>query len=259
MSPRVTILMYHRLSEAVVDPKEAIYTVSPLAFREHLQILADEGRPVIGMDRFLGGSYPDGATILTFDDGAKSDFELALPALEARGFEAAFFVNPATLDRRGFLSWKELDSLRAAGMHVGSHGLDHQSFDDLGPEELERQLVESKAALENRLSIEITTLALPGGSGAESAPSLARRLGYRAILGSDPAVAEEKHAATLLPRFAVRRFDSPATIRGLVRQELLPRIQAKARYHALRSLKSILGRRIYEGVRRLGAERREGA
>jgi hypothetical protein len=88
---------------------------------------------------------------------------------------------------------------------------------------------------------------------------MARRLGYRAVLGSEPALAETRHAATLLPRFAVRRSDSEARILGLVRQEILPRIRAKARYHTLQSAKAVLGRRLFEGARRLGTERRESA
>ncbi len=259
MSPRATILMYHRLSESVVYPKEAIYTVSPRDFREHLRILTEEGRPVVGLPHLLDGSYPDGAVVLTFDDGCKSDIEVALPALQERGFESAIFVNPATLGREGFLSWSDLETLRDAGMHVGSHGLDHRLLDDLSEEELERQLAESRRALEDRLRIEVTTLALPGGSGADRAPLVARRMGYRSILGSEPALAERRHASTLMPRFPVRRSDSKERIRGLVRQEILPRLSAKARYHAIRGVKAVLGRRLYGEVRRLGSSLRGSA
>jgi peptidoglycan/xylan/chitin deacetylase (PgdA/CDA1 family) len=224
-----------------------------------MALLADSGRPVVAIGQLMEGSFPDGAVVLTFDDGCASDLSVALPVLRSHRFPAAFFVNPATIGRNGFLTWRELEALTAAGMHVGSHGLDHRLFDDMTTVELEHQLVESKVRIEERLGIPVTTLALPGGSGVRRAPELARRIGYRSVLGSVPALASKPHLARLLPRFAVRRPDSIERVRGLVRGERIPLLRARARYSLLRRIKALTGRRIFDRARRMVREMRASA
>lgn len=253
--PRAAILMYHRLSDEIFDPEEARYTISPAAFREQMASLAADGRPVLSVDALLERDFADGAVVLTFDDGCASDASTALPVLESHGFPAAFFVSPAKVGRSGFLSWDDLETLRDSGMHIGSHGLDHRLFDDMEAKELERQLSESKRWLEDRLGSRVTTIALPGGSGGRRAPAVARRLGYRSVLGSFPALARPAHASTLLPRFAVRRTDSVARVRALIRQEPLPLARARARYLLLRGIKSVVSRRVFDRASRaIGSE-----
>ncbi|HEU0304987.1 MAG TPA: polysaccharide deacetylase family protein [Gaiellaceae bacterium] len=81
------------------------------------------------------------------------------------------------------LGWPELRSLAARGVAVGSHTRDHavlhEGQDD---DEVVAQLESSKAAIEERLSIECRHLAFPHGHPRDvsrAAVEAARRAGYR--------------------------------------------------------------------------------
>ena len=244
-----TVLMYHRLSDVEVDPEEGDYVVSPASFEAQMSRLAADGRDVAGLTAVLEGTCGPGAVVLTFDDGCDSDARVALPILRRFGLTAAFFVNPARVGDAGRLSWDEVGALLAAGMHVGSHGLDHTLLDGLSEAELERQLGESKRILETRLGVPIETLSLPGGSGGERALAVARQVGYRLVFGSQPG----RLGAPLpfcAPRFAVRRGLGLGGFSALVAQDPRSRWVQTLRYRAMRLMRGALGTERYARLRR---------
>lgn len=243
---KATVLMYHRLGDSVVLEDEAFYTVSPGRFEEQMKAILDAGHRVLGAEEIADAGLSEGAVVLTFDDGSSSDFEIALPALRSLGLTATFFVNPARVGEKHFMSWEQIAALASAGMSVGSHGLDHRSFDGLPPAELERQLAGSKAILEERLGLPIEFLSLPGGSGEKTVPSLARRLGYKLVFGSLPAPLEG--GEEVLPRFAIRRHVTAASVLALVRHRPLRLAWEKTRYRALRTARA-LSRGLYQRMR----------
>ena len=64
----------------------------------------------------------------TFDDGNKSDVEIALPILLQRRARAKFFVLAGRVGSPGFLDSTDLRTLIDAGMEIGLHGFDHVSW-----------------------------------------------------------------------------------------------------------------------------------
>jgi peptidoglycan/xylan/chitin deacetylase (PgdA/CDA1 family) len=77
------------------------------------------------------------------------------------------------------LGWPELERLREAGWEVGSHTTTHALLPDLGDTELERELADSRAAIEKRLG-SCETLAYPYGRADDRTAAAAARAGYRA-------------------------------------------------------------------------------
>ena len=73
-------LNFHGIGDPArpLEPGEARYWISTARFTDIL-------------DRVMAQPNP-GAYFLTFDDGNLSDHEIALPALRARGLDAAVFV-----------------------------------------------------------------------------------------------------------------------------------------------------------------------
>src|SRR4051812_25578445 len=65
---------------------------------------------------------------ITFDDGNASDVEHALPALQARGLKATFFVVAGRLGEPRFLDAADVKALAAAGMTIGCHGMRHRPW-----------------------------------------------------------------------------------------------------------------------------------
>jgi peptidoglycan/xylan/chitin deacetylase (PgdA/CDA1 family) len=64
-----------------------------------------------------------GAISLTFDDGMRSQVEIAVPRLEERGFRGTFYLNPRGDDWQDRLAaWQPV---QAAGHEIGNHTIAH--------------------------------------------------------------------------------------------------------------------------------------
>ncbi len=121
---------------------------------------------------------------ITFDDGNLSDHDIALPALQARGLTARFFVLTGRIGQAGSLDADHIRTLQAAGMAIGSHGVDHVVWAKLDAAALEHELASSKAALEAICGHEITEAGIPFGRYHRGVLKHLRRAGYRTAWSS---------------------------------------------------------------------------
>lgn len=117
----------------------------------------------------------------TFDDGFRECYSMIAPVLEEFGVNAAFFINPNFADGddhyiQNFtenvvlspgkfpMNWKEIKELYDRGHVIGAHTLDHYMInnnDDMV--ELNRQIVDCKSVIENKLSAPCDYFAFPYG------------------------------------------------------------------------------------------------
>ncbi len=251
---RASVLMYHRLADRPFDPEEGDYVLPAGLFARQLDLLAALGRAVFLPSASSGDAVPDGSVMLTFDDGCESDFRDALPLLRERGLRAAFFVNPARLGEPGRMTWEQVEALAAAGMAVGSHGLDHTLLDDLSGAEMERQLGLSRELLERRLRRPVEWLSLPGGSGGSRAAGIARTIGYRLVFGSRPGLLDTRRLRAVVPRWALRRGHGLEGFRAIVEQRRGLRLRASLRFTLTRLARTAVGTDRYARWRRLWVE-----
>lgn len=184
------------------------------------QIDEDEARYWVTRDAYLHildevATWPSVA--LSFDDGNASDVEVGLPALVERGLTATFFVLAGRLDEPGSVTSDQVRALPAAGMTVGTHGMDHVSWRSMPPAVRDRELVEARSVIAG-LAGEVTAAALPRGQYDRGTLHWLRRLGYASVHTSDRRPATV--GAWLQPRFSVTRDDTAQT---LVRHALEPR------------------------------------
>jgi peptidoglycan/xylan/chitin deacetylase (PgdA/CDA1 family) len=105
----VLVLGYHRIGDprtALHDPN--LYSATEEDFGLQLDLLADNVE-VVAPSRVASLAGRRGRHVaLTFDDGYRDNHELALPALEARGMTAAFFLPTGYLDRPRIAWWDEI-------------------------------------------------------------------------------------------------------------------------------------------------------
>ncbi len=100
-------------------------------------------------------------------------------------------------------------------------------------------------------------LSLPGGSGGRRAVRLAREEGFVLVATSEPRLARPEAGVAPLPRFAVRRGDSPATVCALAEQRLVALGRWRARHRLLHWLRALLGEEQYARVRSRWVDRDE--
>ncbi len=218
--PPVPVLMYHQLgTPAGVGARQQKFWVRERAFQQQLTYLRRNGYRAALLRELQAPSLVSwGArVILTFDDGAISDYEVAYPLLYQAGARAEFFISTANVGRAGYVSWRQIQEMQRAGMSFQSHGHDHVALSRLPRNELLRQLRLSKELLEQHLSQGVRFLAAPYGMVSRGVIECALQLGYQGVCTSFPWPA--RPATTVISRVAVYRATSLQGFEDLVRGE----------------------------------------
>ncbi len=105
---RLLVVTYHRIRENCPSPSfmfdDETFSCSAAQFDEQIQALV-RYRRVVSLDQTIealqgGRPLPDHATLITFDDGASDNYELAFPILRRHGATAVFFVPTSMLAGR---------------------------------------------------------------------------------------------------------------------------------------------------------------
>lgn len=108
--PILSILTYHHVCDPArdyrFDPDTA--DVAPEQFRRHMQ-LVKRHFTVIGVDELLGAldgaKLPPNPCLVTFDDGYRSNKDVALPVLRELGLRAVFFIATSFVSERRLYWW----------------------------------------------------------------------------------------------------------------------------------------------------------
>lgn len=169
-------LLYHELR-----PVRSSYTYALEAevFARHADWIAARNRQQDG-----------GISIeVTFDDGHGSDIEFALPILKARGLRAHFFITAGWIGRKpGYMNWSDVRRLCDVGHMVGAHGWSHTLLTRCSAKELEVELRQAKAVIEDQLGQAVTSMSLPGGRVNKRVLSACRETGYSRVYTSEPGI-----------------------------------------------------------------------
>ncbi|MCL7419102.1 MAG: polysaccharide deacetylase family protein, partial [Halalkalicoccus sp.] len=91
-----------------------------------------------------------GYVILSFDDGAATQYERAFPILEEYGYQGALAVIPDSLNRPQRLSIDQLREMRDAGWDVSSHPDPGTGLAEVDPEEARNTIQSAFQYLDNR-------------------------------------------------------------------------------------------------------------
>lgn len=245
--------MYHAISEGAPgggstadEAQDPHYTVSADTFARHLRLAAANGGAHSARDWLQNGG---GAMLLTFDDGHVSNYALAFPILREYRASADFFVNPSRVGTQGFATWSQLREMADGGMSIQSHSFSHRYLTSLSPAELREELIRSKAEIEQHVGQPVTLLAPPGGRMPRGLGDLARELGYKWVLSSQPGAIRRGAAGAILPRMAVTAHLDEATLTAWLGGDGGAMLRARVRYAVLAGLKQALGDRRYERMR----------
>lgn len=251
-TPCLVTLLYHSVYRTV-DSNET-YDVRVDAFEEHLRILKERNIRCIALEDLSnpeGDSVESGnRAILTFDDGRRDNHEVVFPMLAEQAVRAVFFVNPARIGKAGYMDWPQLAELDRHGMSVQSHGLTHRYLHLLPPKDLDLELLESKAAIEDRIGTRVEFLSVPGGFYSREVIESAWRQGYRGIFTSDPGVDRIDPPArnTLFHRYNVTRDTSSAEVEDLLSGKHGIRLRRQAMHTVKSGIKRALGTTAYHWI-----------
>ena len=115
----------------------------------------------------------------SWDDGHKHDLRLA-QLLKDYGLKATFYVSPENQEfaQHDLLTLPELREI-SRDFEIGAHTLTHPRLPTISQEQARKEIIESKAVLEEVTGKEISTFCYPGGAYRALHVKLVRDAGYR--------------------------------------------------------------------------------
>jgi peptidoglycan/xylan/chitin deacetylase (PgdA/CDA1 family) len=179
----VPVMMYHHVSSQSAGAD----SVSPENFRRHLEYLKKHHYHVLRLGELVekiesGQPLPKRSVVLAFDDGYEDNYKAAFPILKEFQFPAIFFIPPKDVGTQGYMTWKQIKEMKAAGFDFGSHGMTQAYLPDLSANQLKYEIIESKRVLEKQLKTRIDYIAYPVGGFNEEVVALVKTTGYKAGL-----------------------------------------------------------------------------
>lgn len=151
---------------------------------------------------------------LTFDDGNRSDIDIVLPALQARGGHAIFFISTDMIGRPGYMDANDIRALHRAGMTIGSHGAAHVGWTGLDTATLLEHLGRARAMLEDIAGVAVDRFSVPFGRYNRRVLGALKRAGARQVFTSDSGPAAPN--AWLVARNTLTTAITPAGLTGLL-------------------------------------------
>jgi peptidoglycan/xylan/chitin deacetylase (PgdA/CDA1 family) len=198
---QVVIFGYHRFVNVVKRPDTEI---TPALFEQQMKELKDKGIAVIPMQDFLAWrrgekAIPPKSAIITFDDGWKSQYEVAWPILKKFNFPVTLFIytegiKPGHFSGGESMSWEQLAEMRDGGVDIQGHTATHSDLrkpydkvakKKLSPEEyeqwLDKEIAGSKQMIEQKLGVKVNCFAVPYGFHNDHIRDVAMKAGYEAL------------------------------------------------------------------------------
>lgn len=181
----VPVLMYHQIG----DERNNDAVISLERFAEHMEYLHRNGFSTLSLEEleaFLSGraELPPKPVVITFDDGYRDTYEVALPILKRYNFKSTLFIPTGDKDRR--ISWAELREMKAAGMAVASHSNTHRELAAMTAAAKTEEIARSKELLDRNLGQDTGYFCYPNGSYDEETIALLRKHGYRLAVTIEP-------------------------------------------------------------------------
>ena len=184
---KVPILMYHYIS---IPPEDADkyrsdLSVSPDAFREQMNYLADNGFETVDLyDLSLAitnkRELPEKPVIITMDDGYRDNYENAFPILQEFGMKATFFVVTEFIDKEleNYLSWTMAKEMADAGMRIEPHSKTHADLSGREPDYIIYEVLGSQESIATHIGQKPRYFCYPGGRYDETTLEVVQDLDF---------------------------------------------------------------------------------
>src|SRR5205807_1383667 len=206
---QVIIFCYHLWVDKVRYPGTEI---TPAPFEAQMKELKDRGITVIPMQDLLAWkrgekNIPPRCAVISFDDGWKSQYEVAWPIMKKFGYTFTMFIYTegvagGSLGGGQAITWEMLADMRDNGIDIEAHSATHQDLREghtimvaepggkrtkkklTGAEYeqwVQNEVIGCKQLLEQRLGIRVNCFAVPFGTYNEHVKEIARNAGYEAM------------------------------------------------------------------------------
>jgi len=190
-------------------------------------------------------------TILTFDDGLITDYEVAFPILLSKGLNATFFINTENIGKSGYVNLDQLREMTKFGMEIASHGLSHRYLVTMSKDEALKEIQESKKRLQDKIGAEVGSFAPVGGHYHKWMPDAACGVGYKAFVTMIPGLTKSRDGFILLKRNHIQSKHDDKYISSLLGGNSRILFLNRLKYYLLVLPKLIFGMDNYDRIKSL--------
>ncbi len=207
----VPVLMYHHVD---YNPERSSIYVSPETFEQQMEFLKVHRYHVASLDEVMsalktGKRLPPNTVAITFDDGHLDNIQNAYPVLKKMGFPATIFMITGNIGREDWLSEEDLKIMSDMGIDIGSHTESHKYLPNVrNNEQIDWELVQSKARLEGILGKPVKYFSYPAGGLRSDIEEMTRRAGYEGAVTTN-------YSARRHDPYALRRIKITESTGGL--------------------------------------------
>ena len=193
--PSVPMLLYHKVDEIPASTRYPEIYVTPAQFDRQLALLRRLRMNAVTVADYVAyrrgeGTLPPRPVVVTFDDGYRSNYEIALPLLQRHACRATIFIVSGLLGatnrwdpdepQEPLVDVAEIREMQRAGIDFQSHTRTHARLTAVPPADALDELRDSRAALEQTLGAPVRAVAYPWGDHDATVMRLTEDAGYDA-------------------------------------------------------------------------------
>lgn len=192
---KAVVVAFHRVSELALQSSincpPVVFAELCRFFKRHFDVVTlAEFLDRLGSGRDIGGTL-----VITFDDGYKDNYEVAVPILRSLSLPATFFIATNFIGSRTetfwdkadgvgseWMSWNEVQSLLDMGFDIGGHTMNHANLAAIPLDEAEREILGCRQMLTDKLRTTATHFAYPFGGEdniSEATRQMVKELGFK--------------------------------------------------------------------------------
>jgi peptidoglycan/xylan/chitin deacetylase (PgdA/CDA1 family) len=216
---RVPILMYHVIAPPPAGaPFPGLY-VPAAEFVAQMEALKAAGWHAVTLDQLrahwsrgvpLGPGKP---VVVTFDNGYRSQYVNALPALQRLGWVGVEKIQLSGLPpSQGGLTSAQVRGLIAAGWELDTQGISHADLIRLDAAQLNYQVATARALLRQRYGVPVNWFCYPSGHYDATVVAAVRAAGFVGSTTVIPGWASSAEDPYRLPRLRVLAGTSPQSL-----------------------------------------------
>ena len=215
------ILMLHRVVEQRGAGKNSELEVTPQFLEQTIKDYKQQGYRFVSIDEACGiiqsgkrQRHP--FVCLTFDDGYRDNYTVALPLLRRLGVPFAVYITTGFVDNKMPMWWypdeklglsmEEMKDLDAEPLcTICAHTVSHPRLDPLSFEEQKKEIAESKVTLEQWLGHPVNHLSYPHGAYNNATLQIVEEAGFTSCLKAWGGTVRRGDNLMLLPRIELKQ------------------------------------------------------
>jgi peptidoglycan/xylan/chitin deacetylase (PgdA/CDA1 family) len=213
MTPPIPVLLYHNVSA------RGSFAVAPDDFARHVDAIAACGRTALTMSELAEGlrgrrPLPELSVAITFDDRYQNTVG-AIETLRTHGLCSTLYITSGRVGDGDAITAAQVGTLARwqESVELGAHTVTHTRLDELGTLAAEREIRDSKDAVEQLVSRRVNTFAYPHGAFDHYVRGLVIDAGYTSAGAVKNALSHQRDDPFAIARWTVR---STTTVGDLV-------------------------------------------